>query len=140
MFKKIIAKLKYGSCKTKAPDSTAKQSETKVRIERNEIWLKTVYFHWEGRYFWKDLDLWKNTQKKLHDYDFTSNNPIITDKLCRCFKQYKKTRNWKTVLTYLIDQNNCVHDAKVKMPGFKDMYECTRCHKFIVDNKNHIKN
>ncbi len=31
-----------------------------------------------------------------------------------------------------IDQKTCLHDAKVMMPGYKDRYECTRCHKFIV--------
>ena len=30
-----------------------------------------------------------------------------------------------------ITQDTCVHDAKVKMPGYDNMYECTRCHKFI---------
>lgn len=24
-----------------------------------------------------------------------------------------------------------MHDAKVKMAGYKNMYECTNCHKFI---------
>ncbi len=37
-------------------------------------------------------------------------------------------------MSYLLDQSNCLHDAKVKMAGFKDRYECTRCHKFIIDN------
>ncbi|MFB5602706.1 MAG: hypothetical protein ACE5Q8_07490 [Nitrosopumilus sp.] len=32
----------------------------------------------------------------------------------------------------VISQETCLHDAKVKMPGYKDMYECTRCHKFIT--------
>ena len=31
----------------------------------------------------------------------------------------------------LLIQDTCSHDAKVKMAGFKNMYECTRCHKFI---------
>jgi len=31
----------------------------------------------------------------------------------------------------MVTQDTCSHDAKVKMPGYKDMYECTRCHKFI---------
>ena len=36
------------------------------------------------------------------------------------------------VLTYTtITQDTCIHDAKVKMGGYEDMYECTRCHKFI---------
>ncbi len=30
-----------------------------------------------------------------------------------------------------ITQDTCPHDSKVKMPGLKDRYECTRCHKFI---------
>lgn len=30
------------------------------------------------------------------------------------------------------DQKTCTHDAKVRLAGFKDRYECTRCHKFIV--------
>ncbi|MDH3780072.1 MAG: hypothetical protein OES15_04350 [Nitrosopumilus sp.] len=30
-----------------------------------------------------------------------------------------------------ITQDTCIHDAKVKMGGYKDMYECTRCHKLI---------
>lgn len=33
----------------------------------------------------------------------------------------------------VIDQKICIHDAKVRMAGFTDRYECTRCHKFIVD-------
>lgn len=38
----------------------------------------------------------------------------------------------KLVLVYrIITQETCPHDAKVKMAGFKDRYECTRCHKFI---------
>ena len=28
-------------------------------------------------------------------------------------------------------QKTCSHDAKVRMAGYKNMYECTRCHKFI---------
>ena len=28
-------------------------------------------------------------------------------------------------------QDTCLHDAKVRMAGHKNMYECTRCHKFI---------
>ena len=35
-------------------------------------------------------------------------------------------------LTYnTITKDTCMHDAKVKMPGYDGMYECTRCHKFI---------
>ena len=38
-----------------------------------------------------------------------------------------------------VTQDTCPHDAKVKMAGFKDRYECTRCHKIIpyvpLDNK-----
>lgn len=30
-----------------------------------------------------------------------------------------------------VTQNNCPHDAKVKMPGFTDRYECTRCQKIL---------
>jgi len=29
------------------------------------------------------------------------------------------------------DQEHCPHDAKLKMAGFKDRYECTRCQKII---------
>jgi ribosomal protein S27AE len=32
-----------------------------------------------------------------------------------------------------VTQDTCPHDTKVKMAGFKDRYECTRCHKFIID-------
>ncbi|MCV0409869.1 hypothetical protein [Nitrosopumilus sp.] len=28
-------------------------------------------------------------------------------------------------------QETCFHDAKVKMAGYRNLYECTRCHKFI---------
>ena len=36
------------------------------------------------------------------------------------------------VLAYrTITQDTCTHDAKVKMAGLKNMYECTNCHKFI---------
>ena len=36
------------------------------------------------------------------------------------------------ILSYhKITQDTCPHDAKVKMPGYDGMYECTRCHKFI---------
>ena len=31
----------------------------------------------------------------------------------------------------IVTQDACSHDAKVKMAGYKDMYECTRCHRFI---------
>ncbi|MDH3618133.1 MAG: hypothetical protein OES14_04970 [Nitrosopumilus sp.] len=31
-----------------------------------------------------------------------------------------------------INQDTCIHDAKVKMAGYKDRYECTRCHKFLI--------
>jgi ribosomal protein S27AE len=38
-----------------------------------------------------------------------------------------------------VTQDTCPHDAKVKMAGYKDRYECTRCHKIIPyvlsDNK-----
>ncbi|HSG73668.1 MAG TPA: hypothetical protein VLA01_00520 [Nitrosopumilaceae archaeon] len=30
-----------------------------------------------------------------------------------------------------VTQDTCPHDAKVMMAGFKDRYECTRCHKII---------
>ncbi|MFB5620062.1 MAG: hypothetical protein ACE5RC_02875 [Nitrosopumilus sp.] len=33
---------------------------------------------------------------------------------------------------HLVTQDTCSHNAKVKMSGYKDMYECTRCHKFIT--------
>lgn len=37
-----------------------------------------------------------------------------------------------SILSYnKIIQETCPHDAKVKMPGYDNMYECTRCHKFI---------
>jgi hypothetical protein len=29
------------------------------------------------------------------------------------------------------DQEHCPHDAKLRMAGFKDRYECTRCQKII---------
>jgi hypothetical protein len=32
----------------------------------------------------------------------------------------------------VFSQETCLHDAKVKMAGYKDMYECTQCHKFIT--------
>jgi len=39
---------------------------------------------------------------------------------------------WRIILSHdMVTQNACSHDAKVKMPGYNDMYECTRCHKFI---------
>ncbi|WP_420544593.1 hypothetical protein [Nitrosopumilus sp.] len=31
-----------------------------------------------------------------------------------------------------VSQDTCTHDAKLKMPGFKDRYECTRCQKILV--------
>ncbi|MDH5463968.1 MAG: hypothetical protein OEY17_08330 [Nitrosopumilus sp.] len=31
----------------------------------------------------------------------------------------------------MITQDTCPHNAKVRMAGLKDMYECTNCHKFI---------
>ncbi|EGP93500.1 hypothetical protein MY1_0738 [Nitrosarchaeum koreense MY1] len=34
-----------------------------------------------------------------------------------------------------VTQDTCPHDAKVKMAGYAGMYECTRCHKFIRDDK-----
>jgi hypothetical protein len=43
-----------------------------------------------------------------------------------------------------VTQDNCPHDAKVKMAGFKDKYECTRCHKILpivqldIENKNKV--
>lgn len=40
----------------------------------------------------------------------------------------------RLILAYTtVTQDTCPHDAKVKMAGFKDRYECTRCHKFIID-------
>ncbi len=40
------------------------------------------------------------------------------------------------ILTYsTVTQDTCPHDAKVKMAGYSGMYECTRCHKFIRDDK-----
>ncbi|MCV0412315.1 hypothetical protein [Nitrosarchaeum sp.] len=44
--------------------------------------------------------------------------------------------NPRCILTYpIITQDTCPHDAKVKMAGYSGMYECTRCHKFIRDDK-----
>ncbi|BDQ31440.1 hypothetical protein NZNM25_04380 [Nitrosopumilus zosterae] len=31
----------------------------------------------------------------------------------------------------IFTQETCTHNAKVRMAGLKDMYECTNCHKFI---------
>lgn len=31
----------------------------------------------------------------------------------------------------IVTQDNCSHDAKVKMAGYQNLFECTRCHKFI---------
>lgn len=31
-----------------------------------------------------------------------------------------------------ITQENCSHDVKVMMPGYKNRYECLTCHKFIT--------
>jgi hypothetical protein len=31
----------------------------------------------------------------------------------------------------IVTQDTCHHGAKVKMAGFKNMYECINCHKFI---------
>ncbi|MCV0401388.1 MAG: hypothetical protein K5777_05360 [Nitrosopumilus sp.] len=33
-------------------------------------------------------------------------------------------------------QDKCPHNAKVRMAGLKNMYECTRCHKFIPITKS----
>ncbi|MDH5431606.1 MAG: hypothetical protein OEW78_06970 [Nitrosopumilus sp.] len=42
-------------------------------------------------------------------------------------------------MTYkTMGQKTCYHDAKVKMVGYKNLYECIRCHKFLsvpVSNK-----
>ncbi|HSG74219.1 MAG TPA: hypothetical protein VLA01_03375 [Nitrosopumilaceae archaeon] len=44
------------------------------------------------------------------------------------------------VLVYrTITQENCHHDAKVKMPGYKDRFECTTCHKFIINSVVHVQ-
>ncbi|CDI06065.1 hypothetical protein NITUZ_40231 [Candidatus Nitrosotenuis uzonensis] len=32
----------------------------------------------------------------------------------------------------MVDKDACSHNAKVKMTDFKDRYERTKCHKFIV--------
>lgn len=46
---------------------------------------------------------------------------------------WKEESGKEIVLTFrTVTQETCTHDAKVKMPGYKDRYECTRCHKFIV--------
>ena len=38
----------------------------------------------------------------------------------------------KLILAYrTVTQDTCLHDAKVKMVGFKDRYECTGCQKII---------
>ena len=37
-----------------------------------------------------------------------------------------------TMMAYrTVTRDNCPHDAKVKMAGFKDKYECTRCQKIL---------
>lgn len=42
----------------------------------------------------------------------------------------------KLILAYrTVTQDTCPHDAKVKMAGFEDRYECTRCQKII---KSHL--
>ena len=39
---------------------------------------------------------------------------------------------WAIIMSnVVITQDTCQHDARVKMPGYNDLYECTRCHKFI---------
>ncbi|EGG42847.1 Hypothetical protein Nlim_0272 [Candidatus Nitrosarchaeum limnium SFB1] len=46
------------------------------------------------------------------------------------------TGNLRYILTYpTMTQDTCPHDAKVKMAGYSELYECTRCHKFIRDLK-----
>lgn len=35
-------------------------------------------------------------------------------------------------LSYRVfSQKTCLHDAKVRMAGYKNLYECIQCHKFI---------
>jgi hypothetical protein len=36
-----------------------------------------------------------------------------------------------------VNQNTCNHDAKVKMAGYNNRSECTRCHKFIINTLVH---
>ena len=38
-----------------------------------------------------------------------------------------------------VTQNTCPHDAKVKMAGYNDRFECTRYHKFIIDTVNGLE-
>ena len=33
-----------------------------------------------------------------------------------------------------VTQKTCPHDAKLKMPGYTDRYECTRCQKIIFQD------
>jgi ribosomal protein S27AE len=44
-----------------------------------------------------------------------------------------KSRERKLVLAYrTTDQAHCPHDAKLKMAGFKDRYECAKCQKIMA--------
>ena len=50
-------------------------------------------------------------------------------------------REWRVILAYrTVTQQTCPHDAKVKMAGFKDRYECTRCQKIIQYVPSNKKN
>jgi ribosomal protein S27AE len=52
-----------------------------------------------------------------------------------------RQRKGNIVLAYrTVTQDTCPHDAKVKMAGFKDRYECTRCQKIIPYVPSNEKN
>jgi len=36
-----------------------------------------------------------------------------------------------TISSKIITQENCLHGSKVKMPGYKNLFECLTCHKFL---------
>ena len=38
-----------------------------------------------------------------------------------------------------ITRETCLHTAKVKMAGYKNMYECIQCHKFIPHNQDSLE-
>lgn len=54
------------------------------------------------------------------------------NELTKSIREHQKTWEREQFDTSPIDQKTCSHDAKVKMAGFRNRHECTRCHKFIL--------
>lgn len=73
---------------------------------------------WEGNF--KNVLIHEKTHKKTSRKQDSTRNSVNAVRMEAVQLAYRT-----------VTQETCPHDSKLKMAGFKDMYECVRCQKFF---------